>query len=260
MIMVAAAAADLSIAADHPPISGRIVGNLLYPYKFVVDGKKLDNTDVKKFPLVYTCKDSRPPALGNCRPKVGAYTVDPRLSDYGTWTITFYDDFFKTLNFAEKLWDPTVYKNPTPPDLNSRRTYEDAIIHEYFHVSGMGFVPNYVAPTPDAPIIIDVEAEIEGTNQLIYGATLANKFAYKVPKVVNPDVAINADNYALFFLSMYVNRIYRGIWDKETRWNAPDPNGAGLKPRSAMVGNGMVSDFGAEVGNMTVWNNMTIVE
>ncbi|KAK5222489.1 hypothetical protein LTR99_003717 [Exophiala xenobiotica] len=249
-------------------IANRIQRNLEYPYNFVLNGKKADNTDVKKFPLVYTCKDSRRQVEdGICRPGVGAYTVTPRDSIYDTWTITFCDDFFNKLNYAEKLWGPAVYRNPTPPDLNSRRTFEDAIIHEYFHVSGMGFA-NYVQPTPDQPVIIDVQTEIGGTKQLIYGATLANKFAYKNPDSTNADTAINADSYALLLLGQYVNKIYGGIWKKETRWNAVDPNGAGIRPPGGMVGGMAVggiptdntTDLSGQIGNMTVKNNMTIAE
>ncbi len=219
----------------------RIVNNMKYPYDFVLNAKKPGGSDVSPGRrLLYSCAESRDPKYGNCRPKVGAYTSNPVQAFDGRRTVTFCSDFWE-LGYADRLFDPQVYKHIDPADLNSKRPYEATIIHEYFHVDYMGFA-NFAEPTPDAPKIIDEEGVIDGVRQKIYGATLANKFAWHVPTdSVNLAVSTNADTYALYILSKWVNKKYGGIWNKKTQWNAPDPNGAGLKPRSAMVGNGMVT-------------------
>jgi hypothetical protein len=236
-------------------VAKRIANNLRYPYDFVLNGKKPGNVPFSAGRrLLYSCAESRKPEHGNCRPQVAAYTANPEEAFLGKWTVTFCPKFW-TLDYADRLFDPKVYKSIEPADLNSKRPYEATIIHEYFHVDYMGFA-NFAGPTPDAPEIIDEVGVVDGVSQKIYGATLANKFAWNVPNAVNPAVSTNADNYALYALSKWANKKCGGIWNKQTQWNAPDPNGAGVKPPGGMVvgvtPTANTTDMSGQIGNMTV--------
>lgn len=131
--------------------------------------------------VVYTCRDARLPGKDgsrNCKPGIGAYTSDSDESEFGRWTITFCDDFFTKLAYAEDLWNNRP-GGPVrrPADLNSLLTYELTIVHEYFHVDWMGF-SNFRDPQPDKPHIGDIKGDLPGMPQTpIYGAARCNAFA-----------------------------------------------------------------------------------
>ncbi|KAJ9608004.1 hypothetical protein H2200_008083 [Cladophialophora chaetospira] len=195
----------------HKAVYKRIVRNLGYPYSFIANGMKGGKAAPKQ--LFYSCKDSRPPfdnsGLGNCRTGVGAYTSTPNEALEDMWTITFCDLFFKQ-DYAENLYNGD---NIVPADLNTLLTFELTIIHEFFHVDYMGF-SNFARPQPDAPHIDDLKAVINGKEQKVYGAALANAFAFLNKNAVNLDTSRNADNYAQYVLSRWVAKRLGGEWNK----------------------------------------------
>ena len=229
----------------------RILRNLGYPYTFVADGLK--NGRPPKYRLYYSCKDSRKPfdntGRGNCgADKVAAYTSDPGLSNNDRWTITFCDLFFKN-GYAEDLWNPSSGRKFDPTDLNSLRTYEGTIIHEFFHVDYMGFANFADQNNVDAPHIDDLEGTLNGVPTKIYGAQYCNQFAYSKAGEVNLDTSTNADTYAQYVVSRWVAK--RLGWNNKYKaWMAPDPDGvAGFPPMASLLLD--------PVDNSTAGNNTT---
>jgi hypothetical protein len=226
----------------------RIIYNMQVPYQFVHNG--LRRLTIKSnHPLLYSCRESRLPKFGNCAPGIGAYTSDPVESENNNlWTITFCPDFFK-LDYAENMY-PAGAKGLVPSDLNARRPYEVAIIHEWFHVDWMGYTAD------KAPHIDDVEAVFSGKKKKVYGATAANQFAYLKRNSVNVDVARNADNYANYFLARWLINRYGGLnnkW-KAQNWCAPDPDCKAGRPPAQ---DRMIAGFS---GNDTLADNATFFD
>ncbi|KAF3480698.1 uncharacterized protein GIQ15_06045 [Arthroderma uncinatum] len=165
--------------------------------------------------VTYRCKEpeltnrcAQDPSSGGYWRGPTAYTQNPSLTGDG-WEIVFCPRFFREdrIRYINRITD-----GPRLPHTEISRliSYEYAIIHEWMHVDIFGYLFH----------IEDVVAAVPfHAAQRIYGDSLCHKFAWiNLDTIGGPDTggvnfktAMNADNYAWFFIYNWFH--HKWNWD-----------------------------------------------
>ncbi|PVH90654.1 hypothetical protein DM02DRAFT_419057 [Periconia macrospinosa] len=148
--------------------------------------------------VTFTCQYQ-----SSCFKNAGAVAVRPRATHDLQGRIVFCPPFFdkKTKTLDDVLKTPKLASEV----FEMNKLAERILIHEFMHVEKFGFAEH----------IGDVTAKLHENDRTIvpvYGESRCYEYARRYDRKPNPDVILNADNYAWFLLVSQVRAKRRGNW------------------------------------------------
>jgi len=192
-----------------------ILGAMDFAGRFPTNGKKdRKGNYVRAKQIKFRCKAF--PGVP-CTGKIGARTSRPGLDPDDGWVTVFCPYFFQSLKYINDIGNGPSKIVSQLPTLSS---FEHAMIHELMHA-------DIATGRAGTDHITDMVSTIPGYDGLvkIYGALTCHDFAWKftnfvVNPGVNPEVSINADNYAWYFSNEWFAK--RWNWQNNGRSLAID--------------------------------------